>query len=280
MIQKNLKGVCLLVITLLAINHGNGQTYNSTNGAKANGMGGAVANVSDIWATQNNIAGIARVENPGVGMYYLNRFGVSGLNYYSATSVIPMKFGSFGISLDRTGTKSLNEQRLGIGYGHNIDNVSLGAKINLLQVSMQDVGTRMVVAMEFGGIADLTKELTFGAHIYNFNKAKAGDYQDERFSTVMKAAISYKPFDKLMLNLETEKNIEYDNDIKFGIEYQILDKVYFRSGFSMLTQSGGIGLGFNMDKFGIDYAINSHNSLGISNHFSINYFPKGSSKKE
>ncbi len=265
----------LIILIISSFNQLSAQTYNSTNGARAAGMAGAVINLQDVWATQNNIAAAAKIEETQISTYFQNRFGLGGLNYAAIASVKPLKHGVLGFSADRSGNQNLNEQRIGLGYAHNIDNVSLGAKVNILQVAIKDLGSRSVVAFEFGGVARLNKELVFGAHIYNFNKAKSSDFLDERFSTVMKAGLSYQPFEKLIIIFESEKNIEYDVDIKMGLEYEVLPKILFRSGFSTLTKAGAIGLGFKSKRFVFDYALNSHAQLGISNHISLGFILSG-----
>ena len=252
-----------------------GQMYNNTNGARGVGMGGATVVMRDVWAVQNNIAGISKTEHTEVSMFFQNRFGLGGMNYVSLVSALPLRHGSLGVSLDRFGNSNLSEQRFGIGYGHNIDNVSLGFKINVLQVAVKDLGTQLALALEFGGIAELTKELTFGANIYNFNRAKMSAYQDERFSTVMKAGLSYHPFEKLYLNVEAQKNIEYDNDVRFGIDYMVRDKIWVRSGISTLLQTGYFGAGFHTARFNFDYALSYHAVLGFSNSVSFTYTISG-----
>ena len=234
-------------------------------------MGGASTTVRDVWAVQNNIAGISKIKNTEAAVYYQNRFGMADLNYVSLATVKPIKSGAIGVSLDRFGNSNLNEQRLGLGYALNVDKISFGGKVNLLQLSLKDLGTKTVAAIEFGAIARLTNELVFAANIYNFNKARMADYNDERFSTVMKAGLSYQPFKKLFVNLETEKNNEYNADVKFGVDYMISDKVWVRSGFSTLSRIANFGAGFQTSSFNIDYAISSHTVLGISNHLSISY---------
>lgn len=275
MINKLLFGFILFLVFSVSV----AQTYNSTNGARAIGMAGTAVLLRDIWAIQNNIAGIAKLENTEISAYFKNSYGMGGLNYGSFALAKPLKNGSLGFSFDRAGNNNLNEQRIGLGYAHNIDNISLGTKISLLQVTVKDLGVKTVAAFEFGGIVNLNEQLVFGAHIYNFSKAKVADYVDERFSTVMKAGISYQPYEKLIINVETEKNIEYDADLKVGLEYFVVENIAFRTGFATLTNSAYFGLGLKSKTTYFDYALSHHSYLGFSNHISLTYLLRNNEKK-
>lgn len=240
-------------------------------GAKSLGMANTTVTISDVWSAHNNVAGLATLEDNSMGVYFQNRFGVSGFNTVAFAGALKTKYGVGGLSLQRFGDALYNEQIIGFGYANKLDFVSLGLKVNLMQVTIQELGTRSVVTFDFGGIVDLTDKLKFGANIFNMNQAKMNDYEDERFSTIMKAGFSYRPFEKLMINIEAEKDPEYKANTKAGLEYWIVDKLAFRTGFSTLYRASHFGLGLKLRTFDIDYSLSYHNQLGVSNHFSVNY---------
>jgi hypothetical protein len=241
-------------------------------GARAAALSHASVAISDVWAINNNVAGIARQEKTEIGAYAENRFGMKAFSSVSLVGATKIgKSGAAGAQLYRFGDKLYNEQRIGLGYAHRVGMVSLGVKADLMQVHVEEFGTKRVVAFSFGGQSELVPGFTVGAHIFNLNQAKLADFQDERVPTVMAAGISYKPGAKIMLNVETEKDLEQDADFKAGLEYQVIEKLALRTGFSTLNQTASFGVGFKAKAFQLDYALSSQSRLGFSNHISVGY---------
>ncbi len=241
-------------------------------GARAAALANASVCLSDVWSLHNNVGGIARLEKPEIGAFAENRFSMKAFTSVALMGAMKIgKSGGAGVELYRFGDELYNEQRIGLGYSHQIGPVSLGLKADLLQVHVEEFGTKRVMAFSFGGQSELVPNLLVGAHVYNLNQAKLAEFEDERVPTVMKAGISYRPGKKVMLNLETEKDIEMDADFKAGLEYQVIEKLALRTGFSTLLQTASFGVGFMAKSFQIDYGLSTHNRLGFSNHVSVSY---------
>ncbi|MGV3587643.1 MAG: hypothetical protein ACO1OF_11610 [Adhaeribacter sp.] len=241
-------------------------------GARAAGLAGVAVTLTDVWAVTNNIAGITAIKKPTVGVYAENRFNLKALSTVTLQGVHALgKNGALGLELLRFGDKLYNEQKLGLGYAHRIGPVSLGLKASLLQLHLEQLGSRRAVALSFGGQSEIIPKLNFGAHIFNFNQAKLASYQNERFPTVMQAGLAYQPSSKLLLSFETEKDLRYPADVKGGLEYKPITQLALRTGFSTARQAATAGVGFISQRFSIDYALGSHSVLGVSNHLSISY---------
>lgn len=241
-------------------------------GARAAALSNASAGIADVWAMNNNISGIARLEHPEIGAFAENRFGMKAFTTVALVGAMKVgKTGGAGVELYRFGDKLYNEQRLGIGYAHQVGMVSLGAKADLMQVHVEEFGSKRVVAFSFGGQSEVVPGLVVGAHVYNLGQAKLAEFQDERIPTVMTAGLSYRPGKKVMLNVETEKDLERDADFKAGLEYQVIEKLALRTGFSTLNQSASFGAGFQVRAFQVDYALSTQSRLGVSNHVSVGY---------
>src|SRR5688500_9814606 len=200
-------------------------------GARAAALSNASVGISDVWSLHNNVSGIARLEKPELGVFAENRFGMKAFSTVALVGAMNLSSNSgIGVQLFRFGDKLYNEQRLGIGFAHQLGQVSLGLKADLLQVHVEEFGSKRVVAFSFGGQSEVVPGLVFGAHVYNLNQAKLAEFEDERVPTVMKAGISYRPGKKVMLNVETEKDLELDADFKAGLEYQMNEKLALRTG--------------------------------------------------
>ena len=250
------------------------QLFASGDPVPTGGRSWALANASvanrDAFSFYNNPAGLSHLKNIYGFSCYDRRYNLADLQTISFGVIKPIKIGVVGLGISRFGGEYYHEHQLSIAYSQKINMVSLGAKINLLQTGIQDIGVKRVLTFEMGAIAELIpQKLLFGFHIYNFTQTKLASYQDERVPTVMKAGVSYHPIEKLMINIETEKDIDYPAIFKCGIEYEIVKHFKLRTGFSSKPFASYFGFGFSPKNLQFDYAFRSHPQLGTSHHISV-----------
>ncbi|WP_242916306.1 hypothetical protein [Pontibacter liquoris] len=249
-------------------------------GGRAAGMGNASVTLPDLWALHNNVACMASVQQLQVGAYTENRFGVQAFTTVALTAVYPTaRYGSYGVSLSRFGDTQYSRQSIGIGAAHKLGQFSLGAKAEVWQVAVSGYGSRKAVTLSAGLQAEVVPGLYFGAYAYNLNQARLADIADERMPAIMKAGLAYRPYKKLLLAIETEKNLDYDADFKAGLEYFLLpEKLALRTGFSTLTGQATFGAGFRARQLQLAYAFGTYTVLGQSHHLSVAcQFRKGKS---
>ncbi|OJJ15942.1 hypothetical protein BKI52_36450 [marine bacterium AO1-C] len=242
-------------------------------GARAYGMANASVSIKDHWAIFNNVGGMAGVKQVSGQIAYHNRFGIANFQTFALGVVAPIKVGVVGLSVSRFGDNLYSEQRLGLGYSHQIKNVSLGAKINYVQVRIQDLGSQGTFAFEFGGVARISEEISFGAHIYNFNQGQLNtSFGDaEKVPVIMKAGLSYQPVKALLLNIETEKDIDLPATFKAGVEYELVKNIFLRTGIQTSPFNNFFGIGFTPRWFHLNYALSTNDALGVSHHLSFTY---------
>jgi hypothetical protein len=242
-------------------------------GARAAALGNASVTLPDLWALNNNVAGIGGLEQAQVGAYVENRFGIRAFSTVALQVVYPTaRYGNYGLSMSRFGDELFSQQHVGVGIGHRLGQFSLGGKVDLWQVAAEGYGSRKAVALSVGGQAEVIPGLYFGAYAYNINQARLAEFGDERLPTIMKAGLGYRPYQKLLLLAETEKHIDFPANFKAGIEYQVLqERLYLRTGFGSLTNRATFGLGFKARHLLADYAFGSTTLLGQSHHLSLSY---------
>lgn len=105
----------------------------------------------------------------------------------------------------------------------------------------------------------------------NLYQAKIDREEKEYIPITMKAGISYHPFEKLILTLETEKQLQYKPSYRSGLEYAIIEKFKVRAGCSLHPFINYFGAGFKDKRISFDYALSRHPVLGISQQLSITY---------
>jgi hypothetical protein len=268
----------------LLLAQGNGP---ASHGARAQALGTASATLGgDVWAVANNAAGLGQLTQPTAGVYVENRYLIPSLNVAAAALALPLgivepaaaslparaSHGVVGFEAQRFGGLLYNEVRVGAAYGYRLGVVSVGGRLDALQVSLQDLGSRRTLAASLGGQAEvLPGRLTFGVYLYNITQAKLADYQDERVPTVLRAGLAYHPSKQVLLLAEAEKDIERAAGFKAGIEYLPAAAVAVRLGYASLSQQSTAGVGVHAGSFQFDYAAGWHSALGLSQYLSVNW---------
>ncbi|MDF1672804.1 MAG: hypothetical protein P1U41_04830 [Vicingaceae bacterium] len=278
--QRGSRGILLLAVILFT-QYTHAQVANDVVGANSTGMGGFNSTLSDVWSTNNNQAGLGFMTDISGGIFYENRFLLKETSYRAGAFVLPVKTGAFGLSVASFGYSAYSETKAGVSYGQRFgDNFSLGVQINYLNTKLnQDYGSKNSLTGAIGFIAKLNKEITMGVHIYNPTRSKLAEYDTEKIPTIMKLGLDYRFSKKVMVGVETEKDLNYNAIVKAGIEYHITEIFYLRGGISTSPTLSSFGFGLQMKNFKMDVSSSFHQTLGLTPGISLIYQKKKSSKK-
>lgn len=267
----SLASSCFIVLSVFFDSSGQSGTETYAKGARSMGLANAHVTLDDAWSVFNNIGAMGRLKSSQAYFSYDHRLDLNELTTVAAGAVMVNDFGNFGLGLSSYGGELFNQRSLGLGFSNTLGIASFGVKVTYLQTNIEGFGRSGRPLLEFGGTASLGPALHFGAHIYNFTRAKFSKVSQDYLPTVVKAGLSYRPSEKLMINVETEKEIILSPQFKFGMEYNIANRIWARTG--VLTQPNNLffGLGFKPSRFDIDYALSQNYRLGYTHHFSFNY---------
>ena len=262
--------------------HLSAQIGNDFIGARSAAMGGYNVTLSDVWSSNNNQAGLGFMEEMATGIYYENRFLLKETGYKAGAFVLPVKTGAFGISVTSFGYSAYSETKAGLSYGQRFGNkFSLGVQMNYLNTSLtQEYGSKTTITGAIGLIARLNKELSLGVHVYNPNRSKLAEYDNERVPTIMKLGLDYRFSEKVMVAVSTEKDLDVDGVVNAGLEYHITEILYLRGGISTNPTQYAFGFGMQLKDFKVDLSSSFHQTLGITPGISIIYTRKKNSKKD
>ena len=86
---------------------------------------------------------------------------------------------------------------------------------------------------------------------------------------VFATGLSYDLINTLSLNLGVNKDIRYKPSVKFGIEYDIIKYLSLRTGFQNEPSKYSAGIGINYSIVNLDYALVTHQDLGITHQAGI-----------
>ncbi len=249
-----------------------GTGYPFPAGSRSVGMGNTSVTGTDLWSVVNNVSGLANLQAPACGIYYASYFGIKALNKYNAAVALPYRHLWTGINISRYGDENYNESLLGLGVAHKIRNVSLGLKADLFQLQITEEKTIHKILFSFGGQAELSKELSFGAYIHNISQTKIRKDLEERLPTVMKLGILWKPSSKIHLSVETEKEVRYSMNWKAGLEYTPAKGFRIWTGINTFPSRVFFGAGIRKYNFEIAYATGTMSAAGSTHHLTLNYF--------
>lgn len=270
-----MRGILVILYCFSALVCVKAQTSNTLLGGRSSGMANVGVVLADEWAIFNNIAGLTQQKQLAVLAAYENRFNFAPFQTFGVGAVIPIleNKSAGGFTISRFGDALYNELKISAGAAYQLDMVSIGLKINYLQVALEDLGSRASVAFELGGLVALTEQISFGAHIYNFNRARFRSEfaEDELVPVVVKAGLSYAPTEVVLLSLEVEKDIDFPASFKAGIEYQIIKGIFGRTGVRTAPFDLHFGGGIRQKKWIFDAALSTQGALGLSYGLSLAY---------
>ncbi len=239
-------------------------------GARNKALSGASITLNDHWSSFNNPGALGSVQNSGAFVSFQNRYNLQGFHVIGGGAVYSNRLVNTGVKYYKFGDDHFNQQLAGIVLANRFQMVSLGIGVNVIQTHIEGQQTDRIIAVEMGGTAEITKSIILGAHIFNLQHSRDNP-------TTMKAGISFRPTDNLMLNTEVEKQIEANERIKTGLEYEVISNVFVRSGVNIQGNdvhkaqvNGTFGLGFRLKKFDFDYAFTSE-TLGAIHEISLVY---------
>lgn len=251
-------------------------------GARFAGMGNTGLTLIDVWSMRLNPAGIAGLERPTAGLFYQQHFLSEELASQALALTLPLGKGTIGITADRFGYSLYRETRTSLAYAMRF-NDGLRAAVQMSHIGVrlgENYGSTNAFMAELGVQAKITEALWVGAHLYNPTRAALGTSTeggvpiDERVPTLLRAGFTYTFSQKLLMNLEVEKDMDRPERYRFGMEYNPNKVLYLRTGIGTAPTSSHFGVGFRIDRMDIDLAVAVRSRLGPTPMLNLNYrFP-------
>jgi hypothetical protein len=229
-----------------------------------------VALSNDVFSLFNNPAGLAQLNWREVGIYYSpSPFGITELANGYVAYLEPTSFGSLSLGAMTYGFELYRESKLLLSYANRFQKkFFFGFTFNLHTVNIQNYGSDLSYYVNAGVLIYLLDNLRFGFYFDNLNRATFSS-DKEQLPTIIKAGFSYDALMDLALNFSIEKDIRYKPSFQFGVDYDLIENLSLRIGFSNNPANYSAGIGINYSLFNLDYAVFSHNDLGITHQFGL-----------
>lgn len=240
-------------------------------GARSMSMANASVTFEDVWAYHNNPAALANLKTFQAGLSYENRFLLKELQSQGVAIAVPLKVGVISVGGHMYGYNRFRSLKGGLGYSLKLaEKFSAGVQLNYQGIMLSEgYGTKSTMTAEAGILARITENWRMGLSVFNLNRAKLSNYQDDRLSTIMRLGTSYTFSEKVLVSIEAEKDLDYALRGKLGLEYQIVDHFFLRGGVATAPLELSFGLGYHLQMIQIDFGTAYHQILGWSPHFSL-----------
>ena len=251
----------------------NAWDLNQAVGGRTNSLGKCSVALSDFWSSHNNPAGFASFQDLSFGISYGNRFLLKGLGNKDAGLLIPLNYGTLGISISQFGYEHYSENLFGLGISKKFGTkLSIGIKLYYLYIRFSDdYPSRSVPTFDLGMQYHVNESLCIGAYIFNPINPKIGSLNNDKIPIIMRLGFSYHIIDDFMICGEIEENFEDDFSFRFGTEYEIYKSIYVRCGFQFRPELFTFGIGYNHEWFMADISALMNQELGSSLSCSITF---------
>lgn len=239
-------------------------------GGRAIGMGSAyVAVALGPESVFFNPAGLSQARGPALTLFISHPYGLRELTHETLSTVLPTRYGSFGLSLQTFGHTLYRENTLAIGWGNPYrGKVHYGILIRAFQLQIQKYGSDAVLTLDFGCLLRLTDKITWGVAVTNLNRGRIGQQKDP-LPQITRTGISYTPLPGLLLSTEIDKDPRFPVELKGGVEICPFSPLSLRCGFGREPSYFAAGIGLAWGIFRCDYGFTSHPVLGASHQGSI-----------
>ena len=167
------------------------------------------------------------------------------------------------------GFKLYRESRFVLGFSYKyLKNFYFGLTLNYQTVSILNYGSSNTIFFSIGALAYISKKVRWGFSLQNLNRASYENTEDQ-IPVIIRTGFSYDLINNLSVNLSVEKDIKYNPNFHFGIDYKIIKYISLRTGFSNEPSRYSAGIGIHYSTFNLGYSIFTHQDLGLTHQFGV-----------
>ncbi len=241
-------------------------------GTQSLSMGGSDVLLTGVDALFTNQSGLTSVEGVEIMASGQQLYGLAEINDFNLAAAFRLQdVGVFGVSINAFGFDAFNEVNVGLGYGRKLaKNLSLGAKLNLFNTTIQNFGKRFLSTFEVGLQSTILPKLQVGVHV--FSPITIAVTPDQDIASKFSLGFGYRPTDRLLVSLETSKYIDGALNISAGVDYSIIPLLSLRVGVGTDPGIFSGGIAFHvLDNYTIEGGVSIHEVLGMTPGITVKY---------
>jgi len=273
------RGLIIFVLLLPIISFSS--EPDKTPSARTAGLGGSSIAIADPWSVFNNQAGLGWQKDYWAGVYHENRYFVKELGFSALGACIPVKPGTFGVSLTHFGFSQFNQSRFGLSYGMMLSkSIAAGVGLNYHSLHLSsEYGSTSTITAEGGIIYQPLEKISIGAHVFNPTQSSLGSSQN--LPTSFGLGMVYKPNKNIFITIQGDDNTQSSPVFRAGLEYSPVSSLSIRAGMATNPMNLSFGLGWRVKQLVFDLAFSYHEVLGYTPYLSLSYtFDRQASNQE
>ncbi len=220
----------------------------------------------DVYATRNNAASLAQLQQSSVALYAERRFALSSLNLFAFSAGVVTKSGSFALHGNYLGFGLFSQSRFSLAYGRKISNkVDVGLQFNYHSLRQGNgYGNASSINASAGAIFHVTDKLNLGINVYNPTGSKWSKVLGEKIPAAFTFGGGYEVSEDVYLGAEIVKEENLPASVNTGLYYQLNGAFFARAGVSTATASYFASVGFKWESLRVEIAAAYQTPLGIS----------------
>jgi opacity protein-like surface antigen len=235
-------------------------------GARSAGIGESSVTFIDAFSFHHNPGALGFLEKGTVGFSYQSRYLLKELQSQGFAVAQPLKRGVVSVGGQFYGYEQFRTNRLGAGYSMKLsDNIAAGVQLNYLSARLDPAyGVRHTLSGEFGLLGKISDDLSIGFSVMNIGRAKLSDFQDDRFSTLIRLGASYQIVDDLLITAEITQEVAFQARLRAGFEYnpEAVSMLFIRCGVQSNPMELAFGFGVDFESVKLDLATQYNQLLG------------------
>lgn len=233
-------------------------------GARSSSLGHASVALVDLFSFHHNPGALGFMKTGGAAVTYENRYLLRELQSQGFVVAQPLKSGVVSLGGQFYGYEQFRTARIGGGYSMQLaDNFSAGVQLNYMNLRLDPFyGARHALTAEFGMLLKVNDKLNLGFSVLNLGRTQLSEFQDDRFSTILRLGAAYQISEHLLLVTEISKDITYSARLRGGMEYSPNDQFFLRIGAQGAPVEFTGGIGVKWDRVMLDLGTNYHQILG------------------
>lgn len=243
-------------------------------GSRSQALANLSASLADCWSVFGNQAGLAQINQLTFGGTFHNRYWIKELSASAGLFVLPVNASVFAFSLYQFGQTSFRQEKLALAYARSLNpRLDIGIQFNyyryFLAEENRSIGTP---GLELGFQYQLTDQLLVGLHALNPYQTSlqtlSGEYS---YPSRYDLGAYFQLSDSFGFATELQKDHLHPITLKTGLEYDIANRLFIRTGIAGKPYQLSAGMGFGVNRLTIDLAVSYNQYLGNSPSFSFQY---------
>lgn len=240
-------------------------------GARGLGLGHATSALQNYqWSIFSNPA-LINSENVLTGFYGLRNYGIAEITDMAAFGSLPTNIGVGAIGFHKYGDSVFSETRFRFGYKNEWELLHFGLVFNYNHISFGGpYGSGGALGLDLGIAAMVIDQLWIGAKAMNINNPSY-DFSGSTEALVRDLIIgfSYQLEDKTFFMLDIQKDVRFPVSYRSGLEILIIEDLKGRIGITTNPITYSFGLGYEKPSWGVNFAFQQHQVLGMSPGFDL-----------